>query len=133
MFRHILLPTDGSQRSLRAIRAGLELAKRADARVTGLLIVEQTYVPEVDGDVTPLATRVLSEAAAMAQELGLVCECVQLRSSTPQDGIVRFAQEKGCDLIVMGTHGRSRVGKFFLGSVAASVLGDCDIPVLLYR
>jgi nucleotide-binding universal stress UspA family protein len=133
IYRHILIPTDGSERSLRAASAGLKLAKLLEARVTGLFVSEQTYINEVDDDSKPKAASALEVVAALATEYGIPCDCVNIMAQSPQDGIVLHAKQCGCDLIVMGSHGRSRVGKLFLGSAAASVLADCDIPVLLYR
>lgn len=133
MYKHILLPTDGSDRSLRAVDAGVELAKKLNARVTGLFVSEPTYIPGVDETHAPRAEAALATITQRAQAAGIESVCVASLGDTPQDAIVEYAQEKGCDLIIMGTHGRSKVGKFFLGSVAAAVLADCDIPVLLYR
>ena len=133
MYKHILLPTDGSDRSLRAIMAGIELAAALNAKVTGLFIRESTYIPGVDEAASPRAEAALSIIAQRTKESGVTSACVAMAGDTPQDSIIRFAHEQGCDLIIMGTHGRSRVGKFFLGSVAAAVLGDSEIPVLLYR
>lgn len=133
MYSHILLPTDGSDRSIRSIEAGIQLAKALNARVTGLFVSAATYIDTVDAVLEPNAKEALLTLARSAEELGLECDCISLRSDSPHDGIVHIANDKGCDLIIMATHGRSKVGKFFLGSVAASVLADCDIPVLLYR
>lgn len=133
MYKHILLPTDGSDRSIRAITAGIELAKALNARVTGLFVSEATYLPGDDEDLKPRAEAALSTVTQLANEAGVTSVCISRLGDTPQDAIIQFAKEKNCDLIIMGTHGRSRVGKFFLGSVAASVIADGDIPVLLYR
>ena len=133
MYKHILLPTDGSDRSVRAIMAGIELATALNAKVTGLFISESTYIPGADEATSPRAEAALSIVASLAKEAGVSSACVSMVGDTPQDSIIRFANERSCDLIIMGTHGRSRVGKFFLGSVAAGVLGDSKIPVLLYR
>lgn len=133
MYTHILLPTDGSERSARAIEAGMRLAKALNARVTGLFIIEPTYIHEVDKVQDPRAGQALSEVVRQAASYGVACETVSLMADTPENGIVRFASDKACDLIIMGTHGRSRVGKLLLGSAAAAVLADCEIPVLLYR
>lgn len=133
MYSHILLPTDGTERSLRAIEAGLRLAKTVDAQVTGLSITKPTYIHEVDKFPDPHADEALSEIGRRAEALGVKCNCVSMMADTPEEGIIRFAADKGCDLIVMGTHGRSRVGKLLLGSTAALVLADCEVPVLLYR
>ncbi|WP_363717107.1 universal stress protein [Rhodoferax sp.] len=64
---------------------------------------------------------------------GIAAACLAISGDTPQDAMVRIAAAEGCDLIIMGTHARSKVGKFILGSVAASLLAECEIPVLLYR
>lgn len=133
MYKHILLPTDGSARSERAIVAGIELAAALNAKVTGLFINESTYIPGADEATSPRAEAALSIVAQRAKEVGVTSGCVAMAGDTPEHSIIRFANENGCDLIVMGTHGRSKMGKFFLGSVAAAVLGDSKIPVLLYR
>ena len=133
MYKHILLPTDGSDRSLRAITAGIELAKALNAEVTGLYVNEHTYIPGVDEGPHPRAEAALAIISKRADEAGVRSGCVSMFGKSPQEVIVHYAREKGCDLIVMGTHGRSRVGKLLLGSAAASVVADCEIPVLLYR
>jgi nucleotide-binding universal stress UspA family protein len=133
MYKHILLPTDGSDRSLRAITAGIQLAAALNAKLTGLFVSQATYIPGVDDDTKPRAEAALSIIAQRAKEAGVTSVCISKLGASPQDVIVQFAQKEGCDLIVMGTHGRSKVGKLFLGSVAASVVADCDIPVMLHR
>lgn len=133
MYSHILLPTDGSERSARVIKAGVQLASAVGAKVTGLFVIDASYIQDVDEVLESHAQECLSVIAQQAQESGVACNCISVNGATPQDEIVRIATVKGCDLIVMGTHGRSRVGKLLLGSAAASVLADCEIPVLLYR
>lgn len=133
MYEHILLPTDGSERSARAIRVGVQLARTLGARVTGLYVNEMTYIPDVDSKQDPRAKAALAEVSHAAQEAGVQCQCIAMMADTPRDGIVRIAEEHACDLILMGTHDRSQVGKLLLGSSAAGVLAGCDIPLLLYR
>lgn len=133
MYKHILLPTDGTDRSERAISAGIKLAKAVGARVTGICVSEATYIGSVDDSQHPLASSNLASFAQLAEAAGLSFDCVSIVGDSPQDSIVRFAKDHDCDLIIMGTHGRSRIGKLFLGSVAATVLSECDTPVLLYR
>lgn len=133
MYKHLLLPTDGSERSERAINAGVALARMINARVTGICVSEATYVNTMDADPHPLANANLAAFAKAAAAAGVTYDCVSLVGDSPQEVIVRYAQEHRCDLIIMGTHGRSRIGKLLLGSVAATVLSECDIPVLLYR
>ena len=133
MFKHILLPTDGSDRSAGAIAAGIEFARATNAQVTGLFVVKPVYISEIDERPKPSAEAALAQVAEQASRSGVACECITVMGETPQDGIVRVATDRACDLIVMGTRGRSRVGKFILGSTAASILADCEIPVLLFR
>lgn len=79
----------------------------------GLFISESTYIPGVDENISLRAEEALAVVAERAKESGVTSACVSMTGDAPQDAIFRFFQENGCDLIVMGTHGRSRVGKFF--------------------
>lgn len=133
MYKHILVPTDGSSRSERAIKAGVELAKALGARITGLYVTDPTYVRELDEGLNEHSDKILAAFAQEAKSAGIPYECAAIRGESPQAAIIDYAEKKGCDVIVMGTHGRSRVGKLLLGSTAASLLADCDIPVLIYR
>ena len=133
MYRHILIPTDGSERSERAIRSGIALAGELNARVTGAYVGRQNYLPGEGDSSTPKADEALSLVARLAADAGVACECVSVLSDTPEGGIAKIAQTKQCDLIVMATRGRSRVEKFVLGSTAAAVIADSDIPVLLCK
>lgn len=133
MYKHILLPTDGSDRSRRAIAAGVELAQALNAKVTGLYVRESTYIPGADDDIGPRAEEALSIVAQLAKEAGVSSACTSILGDQVPEAIIKFCAENGCDLIIMGIHARSRIGKFILGSVAASVLGDSRVPVLLHR
>lgn len=133
MYKHILLPTDGSDRSLRAIAAGIELAKVLNAEVTGIFVSERAYIPGVDEGAKPLAEKALAVIAEQAQKAGVKYSGISALGDSPANVIVNSAKDMGCDVIVMGTRGRSKVGKLLLGSTAASVIADCEIPVLLYR
>lgn len=133
MYKHILVPTDGSSRSERATKAAVDLAKALGARLTGLYVTDPTYVRELDEGINEHADKILGDFVAQAKAAGIPYETAAVRGDTAQDAIIDFAGNNGCDVIVMGTHGRSRVGKLLLGSTVASVLADCDIPVLVYR
>jgi nucleotide-binding universal stress UspA family protein len=133
MYKHILLPTDGSQRSEKAIAAGIELAKQLGAKVTALFVSEATYIDQIDAGPKPHAEEALAYATRLAGEAGITCNCMSMVGDAPAKSIVEYASGNQCDVIVMGTHGRSRVGKLLLGSVAASVLAECEIPLILYR
>jgi nucleotide-binding universal stress UspA family protein len=139
MYSHILLPTNGSDRANRAAEAGLELAKALGAKVTCLLVVAPDYLPAMDPSYIPTPSpesqshEILDPVARRAKELGVACNLIVAQGADASAEIVSLATQRKCDLIVMGTHGRSKVGKLLLGSDAAQVLADCEIPVLLYR
>ena len=140
MYTHILLPTDGSELSQRAVRHGIQLAKAVGARVTGLSVAVSSHVPSGNGTAI-LGDHVLQDAAQeflafVAQEAkaqGVPCSCFYVTGPAVHEEIVAAAQARECDLIVMGSHGRSAVGKLFLGSEAAQVIAGCQVPVLLCR
>ncbi|MCL2345875.1 MAG: universal stress protein [Desulfobulbus sp.] len=127
------MPTDGSQRSEKAITAGVNLAKLLGAKVTAVFVSEATYIDQIDSSRKPLAEEALTFATKLAEEAGVDCTIVSAVGDTPAQTIIECATSNGCDVIIMGTHGRTRVGKLLLGSVAASVLAECDLPVILYR
>jgi nucleotide-binding universal stress UspA family protein len=145
MFKHILLPTDGSQLSEIAIQEGIELAKAINARVTGFHVLpefpEFTYRPEMLGDVREEFTgdsraratqylRVIEEAANKAR---VRCDTGYTSSAHPYEAIIRAAEENGCDLILMASHGRRGVQGLLIGSETHKVLTHTKIPVLVYR
>ena len=77
------------------------------------------------------ATSVLDRAANAAKEAGVSCETIQVENEHPYQGIITAAEEKGCDLIVMSSHGRSGLSKLLVGSVANKVLAHAKTPVLV--
>ncbi|MDR2189354.1 MAG: universal stress protein [Azonexus sp.] len=133
MYKHILLPTDGSRRSEKAIRAGINLAKQLGAQVTAIFVSEATYIEQIDTGRKPHAEEALAFATKQAEAVGMTCAIASVVGDTPAQSIIDYAEAHQCDVIIMGTHGRTKVGKLLLGSVAASVLADCDIPLILYR
>ena len=145
MFKHILLPTDGSELSEMAIKQGVRFAKSIGAKVTGLCVMPLKrsffYETEIPAEALEQATRRCKEAAEKhlaaiektAGEAGVVCEVVYERNDYPYDVIIRVAKQKGCDLIMMASHGRRGVGALLLGSETQKVLTHSNIPVLVYR
>jgi nucleotide-binding universal stress UspA family protein len=146
MYKHILLPTDGSALSLVAIDSGLKFAKAIDARVTGFhVIVERP--PESFEDYAPVQARATATADAAQQEaekclkavadrarmIGVACETYSMRHALPHEAIITFATQTECDLIVMASHGMKGVTGELVGSVTARVITGCRIPVLVYR
>jgi len=145
MFRHILIPIDGSALSEKALRNGLGLAKSLNARVTVLTVVEPFHVlslaPQQLADTEAAykrqayaaATAVLTEADKLAQEMSVAYETLRLEHDDPHQAIIDTAEKKGCDLIAMSSHGRRGVAAVVLGSVTAKVLTRSSVPVLVYR
>jgi nucleotide-binding universal stress UspA family protein len=145
MFRHILIPTDGSAHAKRAIEQGMALAKALGARVTFLTVVEPFHVFSLDPKhvsearssyeqlAKAEATRVLAEADKVAQQHGIAYATAQKEHEHPHQAILDAAAKGGCDLIVMGSHGRRGALALVLGSVTAKVLAHSPLPVLIYR
>jgi nucleotide-binding universal stress UspA family protein len=145
MFKHILIPTDGSDLSRKAILYGVQLAKESGAKVTGLTVTEPyqpagmdtVFIPMDQGDYEE-QSRLLSEKAMeqlkmAAQAAGVPCETVREVFDQPYRAIIDAAQALGCDLIVMASHGRRGISALLLGSETAKVLTHSTIPVLVYR
>jgi nucleotide-binding universal stress UspA family protein len=140
MHRHILIPTDGSDLSAQSIEYGVALAKAVGAKVTGLTV---TQAPNDDAfaERTPLsgsgaatvAARYLQVIADAAKQAGIACEVVHVQHEHPYQAIINTANEKGCDLVVMASHGRRRISAALLGSETIRVLSHSSVPVLVYR
>jgi len=148
MYRHILIPTDGSELAHKAIVHGLSLAKAVGAKVTVLTVEPSFNVYDVPASRVNLMSAAFEEYAKHAREhaasilngiandaktAGVQCETLQVIQDRPYEAIVTTAKEKGCDLIVMASHGRSGIAAIVLGSVTAKVLPHTTIPVLVYR
>ncbi len=132
----ILLATDGSEFSAGAVREAIALARGAKAALVAMMVVE--FNPEYD--VMAPETQVKHEAQAVAAvgaicaeaaKEGIPCETVALRHSSPWLAVVEEATSRGCDLIVMGRHGRRGLARLMLGSVTARVIGHSPVNVLV--
>ncbi len=147
MFKHILLPTDGTAQSDKALTKGLELAKMLGAKVTAVH-VEPEFPIVYYSDWAPLdpsleqqfkeeskkrAEGILGKATQAAQAAGVACATVYLTSYHTYEGIIRTAEERGCDLILMASHGRRGLESLLLGSETRKVLTHSKVPVLVYR
>jgi len=148
MYRHILIPTDGSELAQKAVAHGLSLAKSVGAKVTAL-IVEHSFnvfdVPESKmlnmsgafaehaAHIKEHATKVLNAVAQAAKAAGVACETVQMVHDQPYEAIIATAKDKGCDLIVLASHGRGGISALVLGSVTTKVLTHTKTPVLVYH
>ncbi|MBR0730481.1 nucleotide-binding universal stress UspA family protein [Bradyrhizobium japonicum] len=127
MYRHILIPTDGSKLAGRGVAHGLALAKSVGAKVSVIYAVDSLLA--VTGDFAS----VLDCAANAAKEAGVCCETIQLENVPPHEAIIATAEEKGCDLIVMSSHGLSGLPMLLIGSVTNKVLTYAKTPVLVCR
>src|SRR5689334_7056190 len=149
MFKRILVPTDGSPASRRAVASALRLAREQNSRVTALW-VGLPWEPNLyayDGDVPAgfvsprahaahvrkAAARQLAPVKKAAAAAGVRCICVFRESAFPDVEIIRTAKRIRCDLIVMGSHGPRGFLRVLLGSVTAKVLAQSSIPVMVCR
>jgi nucleotide-binding universal stress UspA family protein len=148
MYQHILIATDGSKTSAKAVAHGVKLAKTVGARVTMVTVTElwsalamgagieaglANPVAEYEQAVADSARKTLDEAAAVAGKEGVACTTQHVPDRRPSEGIVEAAREKKCDLIVMGSHGRRGFNRLLLGSQASEVLTLSTVPVLVVR
>jgi len=149
MYKHILVPTDGSPLSNKAVKAATELARTIKARVTALNVMPK-YIPPLAEEAAVAYTAVYTETqfregaekaaakvlakARTAVEAGKVkCDTVAVAGGTPWETIIDTAKGKKCDLIVMASHGRRGLAGVILGSETAKVLTHSKTPVLVCR
>jgi nucleotide-binding universal stress UspA family protein len=143
MFTHILLPTDGSPLSASAIAQGVRLAKATGARVTGLYVKPQFHVftyrtemledtrEQYAKDCDAHAVEYLAVVEKAAREAGVSYATASVSDDHADEAILRIADERGCDVIVMASHGRRGVTGVLMGSVTQKVLTHGKIPVLV--
>src|ERR1700746_2987313 len=145
MYTNILIPTDGSQLAEKAVQHGIVLTKRISAKVTVLTVLPPFHVFTTDTQMledTPAqykvrmqahAEKTLGAVAQAAQAAGVACETVLVEHEHPYQAIIDTAESKGCDLIVMASHGRHGISAIVLGSETVKVLTHSKIPVLVHR
>jgi len=146
MYKNILIATDGSALAEKAVSHGLMLAKSVGAKVTALIVEAPFNVFDVpESRIRQMseafaqhaehtkqhAAKVLNRVANEAKTAGVPCDTVQLEHGFPYQAIITTAKDKGCDIIVMASHGRSGITAVLLGSVTNKVLTHTDIPVLV--
>jgi len=145
MYTNILIPTDGSELAGKAVEHGIDLAERIGAKVTVLTVLPPFHTFTTDTQMiedTPVqykarmqkqAANTLGAVTHAAQAAGVACEAVQVEHEHPYRAIIETAGSKGCDLIVMASHGRHGISAIVLGSETVKVLTHCKIPVLVQR
>jgi nucleotide-binding universal stress UspA family protein len=147
MYKHILIPTDGSALSKKAIVTGVKFAQSVGAKVTGFFAAPP-YLPIIYEDFVPanymsaqqheeanakLAAKYLGVIEKACRQTGVTFQAVHVASEFPADAIIKVAKTKKCDLIFMSSHGRRGVARILLGSQTTHVLTHSKIPVLVYR
>jgi nucleotide-binding universal stress UspA family protein len=145
MYASILIPTDGSELAGKAVQHGIALAKRIGAKVTVLTVLPPFHTFTTDTQMledTPAqyearmqkhAEKTLGTVVQAADAVGVACEAVQVEDEHPYRAIIATASTKGCDLIVMASHGRRGISALVLGSETVKVLTHSNIPVLVHR
>ena len=148
MYKHILIPTDGSPTADKAVEAGLQFAREAGARVTLFTAVPEYEVPneaavmarhqvisldEHDRRSLQKAREVLATAEERARAAGIVFDSDFVQSNRPSEAIIAAAKGHGCDAIFMSSHGRTGLAKLWHGSETEEVLTGSAIPTLVYR
>jgi len=145
MYKHILIPYDGFELSAKAVQHGMALAKAAHARVTGLTVTRPFQIisedPEMLTDTREqyaahagtLAMKRLEQIKDLGAAVGIECDVLHIEHDQPYQAILDVANRRGCDLIVMASHGRRGVSAILLASETIKVLTYSTIPVLVYR
>ena len=147
MFKHILIPTDGSAVAAKAVKAGVAFAAEIGARVTGYCALEPLY-PHIYGEGYLVDGKLLAEFARRARTVGeryvagvgkaakaagVPFGTLVTQADAPYAGIIAAAKKQKCDAIFMGTNGRRGLARLVLGSVASRVIAASPVPVLVYR
>ena len=138
MYERILLPTDGTPSTERAIEQALELADMCGASIHVLSVVDKTIVPTdvragiLYDELESECAEAVAEVEAAANEAGIDVETT-IEHGTPYKIILDYVDEHDIDCIVMGTHGRKGLDRYLLGSVTAKVVRLSKIPVLTVR
>ena len=145
MYQHLLIATDGSELATKAVEQGLALAKALGAKATVATVTEHWTsvmwgemdmafpIEDYERSCAANAAKILADAAAIADRVGVACETLHVKDQLPAEGILETAKSRGCDLIVMASHGRRGVARLLLGSQANKVVTHSTLPVLICR
>ncbi|MEW5879013.1 MAG: universal stress protein [Pseudomonadota bacterium] len=144
MFKKILVPTDGTDLSAKAINGAVEVARQLGAQIVGVTVIEpysysslSEYRPESFEDyearMEQVARQRLEKLESVAKAANVPVETVIARSFSPYEAIIETAKERGCDAIFMASHGRRGLNAVLLGSETQKVLTHSTIPVMVYR
>lgn len=157
MYKNILLPTDGLGKCAYGTCHGILLAKELNAKITAVHVTGKLSAREILNIYQPatltgssggkkaqddmarvedsrkeLGTKALEVAERMCTEVGVACETVQITEKSPEEGILKVAREKGCDLIFISTHGNPGVMGSLFGTVATKIIAQSKYAVLTH-
>ncbi len=148
MYKHILVPTDGSTLSLKAAKAAAQLGRAVKARITAIYVIEP-YLPPMGAEgmafysayspeeyelgMRKAAAKALAKVEAVARAARVKYDAVTVIQDNPWKAIIKTASAKKCDLIVMASHGRRGLAGLLLGSETQKVLTHSKTPVLVCR
>lgn len=156
MYQHILIATDGSDLSQKSIEYGLRLSKLKECKVTIITVTKHQTLSDTNdlygipiigftkeaiqneqsddlSDIDDLATQILSRAQACADDVGVAVTTTHETGASVPAVITDAANALGCDLIIMGSHGRTGIKKLILGSQANETLQLSKVPVLVVK
>jgi len=148
MFKNVLVPTDGSEVSTKAVKQAVEIAKAMNAKLVAVhaypayhAVVLYEYIGPLDvmnkkeytANAKAAAENFLATVTDAARAAGVEAESVIVESDVPHEAIIKTAKRRKCDLIIMASHGRRGMAGILLGSVTQKVLTHSDIPVLVLR
>ena len=145
MYQHLFVPIDGSELSQRAIDGSLQLAKQLGARITGFVVEPELPLSVASGSPTAFASRVrtqeekndahalnlLSQFAEQAAAAGVVFNGHHVNGGSVDQAIADHAEQAGCDMIVMVTHGRGTMGELLFGSHTKAVIARTKLPLFV--
>ena len=147
MYKHILVPTDGSPLSMKAVREAMRIAEPLKARITALhvlvpftppqgmeaMVYHSSYsVRDYERDMAKVSDKALARTAAAAGPHSKI-ETLRAVHANPWEAIIKTARARKCDLIVMASHGRRGLQALLLGSETQKVLTHSKTPVLVCR
>ena len=145
MYKHILIPTDGSELSNKAVDHGIGLAKALNAKVTAVTVSEPFHIfavepgmltdtpDEYEKRINALTGKYLKAAKDAATAAGVPCDVVHVEHAHPYETVIDTARKRGCDAIVMASHGRRGVSAIVLGSETVKVLSHSTRQVVVVR
>jgi len=145
MYKSILVPVDASELSDKAMQASVALAQQLGASITGFVAEPlQPVIVDIrararhaddshehDAMTEAHATQVLAKFESVARAAGVPFTGFHDQVPRIDEAIIRVAEERGCDLIVMVTHGRGAFGEFLFGSHTKAVLAGSKLPLLV--